>query len=724
MKSVLKTLMFLGPLAIIYILFVHYASPQKIHVYCNESNDLYGVIQKLEHLKVVRYNNLEQLMHGVGPGEPSLILADSYPGERLTFPENFFNLLKERKSRFYVEFADRLPGVVTQPKNETPRYERAVVNSSFFGSSVDSLDILAVNGLTYVPVQVSEAHMVATRVAGLDSAIYGIPESTNPLLFELNGYEGLVSTTGLSNFLKGRYAPQEEWQGVWKGILHYLLGDTLSIDTLEWEPKIRTTYASKESLPEDVRRKSIQRGMAWFQNAKMLVPENYNVILGNHPDKDIKTEFINWSDTIPVGDGSSGVFECIFSRIDETGNQPIGVVVRGDCTGEVAGAFATSGKFLDRRDNYKVANNLLAFYLKESPALKGAYGDPGHGAYGLVPWGISSYAWYKANYGDDNARLFLGAIITTAITGNLEHDNTLMRMLLALYRTTGKNGFRGDRIDLPQLQENGWQHYYDGEVLNLSPHMEAYLWACFLWAYDKTGDPIFLERTKKAIKTTMEGYPDKWKWMNGLAQEKARIILPLAWLVRVEDSYENRKMLYTALDGLLELQDESGAIREELGSIEKGVFPPSKSNADYGLHEASLIAKNGDSVSDLLYTTNFALVGLHEAWYTLKDPKIKAALDQLSEFLFRIQVKSPEHPELDGGWMRAFDFERFEHWGSNADAGWGAWAIESGWTQGWITTILSLRGLDTSIWDLTRQSEIGDHYSQLKKEMLPSTEHR
>lgn len=724
MKSALKIFMFLMAMAMVYVLTIWNMRPQKIHVYSKGTNDLYKVIQKLEGLDVIRYHSLDALVNGVGEGEPALVLADDYPNDRIQLPKDFFNRLAAKKSRFYVEFADALPGVETQTENKVPTYERAVVNSSFFGTSVDSLDILAVNGLTYIPAQVSKAHIVAARVAGLDSAMYGIPASTNPLLFELNGYEGLVSTTGLSNFLKGRYAPQVEWQGVWKGVLNYVLDDTLHIDTLEWEPNIRTTYASNAPLPKDVRRKSITRGMAWFKNAKLLVPDNYNVKLGNRPDQDIKTEFINWSDTIPAGDGSNGVFECIFSSIDERGNQPIGTVLRGDCTSEVAGAFAAAGKFLDSRDNYKIANNLLDFYLNESPAMQGAYGDPGHGAYGLVPWGISSYAWYKANYGDDNARLFLGAIITTAITGNLEHDHTLMRMLLALYRTTGKNGFRGDRIDLPQLEENGWQHYYDGNVLNLSPHMEAYLWACFLWAYDKTGDPIFLERTKKAIKTTMEGYPDKWKWMNGLAQEKARIILPLAWLVRVEDSEENRDMLYTALDGLLELQDESGAIREELGNIEKGVFPPSKSNADYGLHEASLIAKNGDPVTDLLYTTNFALVGLHEAWYTLKDPNIKAALDRLSEFLYRIQVTSLEHPELDGGWMRAFDFERFEHWGSNADAGWGAWAIESGWTQGWITTMLSLRGLDTSIWDLTRQSEIGGHYRELKAEMLPSTEHR
>ncbi|WP_372934512.1 hypothetical protein, partial [Mariniphaga sediminis] len=63
--------------------------------------------------------------------------------------------------------------------------------------------------------------------------------------------------------------------------------------------------------------------------------------------------------------------------------------------------------------------------------------------------------------------------------------------------------------------------------------------------------------------------------------------------------------------------------------------------------------------------------------------------------------------------------ERFEHWGSNADHGWGAWAIETGWTQGWITSILALRELDTSIWDLTKDSKIAIHHKKLKEELLP-----
>ena len=35
----------------------------------------------------------------------------------------------------------------------------------------------------------------------------------------------------------------------------------------------------------------------------------------------------------------------------------------------------------------------------------------------------------------------------------------------------------------------------------------------------------------------MKAYPEEWHWTNGLQQERARMILPLAWLLRVEDDY-------------------------------------------------------------------------------------------------------------------------------------------------------------------------------------------
>jgi hypothetical protein len=293
-----------------------------------------------------------------------------------------------------------------------------------------------------------------------------------------------------------------------------------------------------------------------------------------------------------------------------------------------------------------------------------------------------------------------------------------MKILLAQLRTTGVYGFRGNRIDLPDFAKNGWQYYSKREIINMAPHFEAYLWACFLWAYDKTGYRPFFNKAKNAIKVTMENYPQGWKWTNGLAQEKARMILPLSWLVRIENTQQNKEWLLRIVNDLIKLQDECGAIREELGDLKMGKYPPPQSNEAYGTNEASLIGKNGDKVSDLLYTTNFAFLGLHEARYASDDQEIKIAADKLAEFLCRIQIYSKQHKQLHGGWFRAFDYGRYEPWGCNADLGWGAWSIESGWTQGWITSVLALREMKISIWDLTRGSTIDHYFGKLKKQML------
>jgi hypothetical protein len=93
--------------------------------------------------------------------------------------------------------------------------------------------------------------------------------------------------------------------------------------------------------------------------------------------------------------------------------------------------------------------------------------------------------------------------------------------------------------------------------------------------------------------------------------------------------------------------------------------------------------------------------------------------DGLAGFFVRIQVRSEAHPELDGGWFRSFDYKKWDYWGANADSGWGAWAIEVGWTQGWIPTVLAMRELDLNLWDLTKDSKVGTHWETTKATMLP-----
>jgi hypothetical protein len=49
------------------------------------------------------------------------------------------------------------------------------------------------------------------------------------------------------------------------------------------------------------------------------------------------------------------------------------------------------------------------------------------------------------------------------------------------------------------------------------------------------------------------------------------------------------------------------------------------------------------------------------------------------------------------------------------------WSTETGWTQGWITGVLGMRLLNTSLWDLTAKSEIAKHMPKLQAIMIPDS---
>lgn len=190
------------------------------------------------------------------------------------------------------------------------------------------------------------------------------------------------------------------------------------------------------------------------------------------------------------------------------------------------------------------------------------------------------------------------------------------------------------------------------------------------------------------------------------------MLLPLAWLVRVNNSREHREWLRRVATDLTSDMDRSGAI---LTKIKQG---PANNEA-YGTAETTLIQTNGDPNTDLLYTGNFAPVGLHEAAAATDEPLYRNAEDRLAQFLCRVQVKSEAQPQLDGGWFRGFDFQRWEYWGSDADIGWSLYSMETGWISGEILSVLALRQMKISLWDLTAESTIPRHFKVWRERMLP-----
>jgi len=727
------------------ILFTSVVSPAQntidLILSCDLRNDLYQTLLE-NHITCVRYDSPRRAIQSAQRGSGVMILADGYPANPTVLDPALFELARKKKLRLYLEYPANLPGQQTGKPLRT-HWERAVIASDAFSPALKKFRIVAIQDCHYVSVKSTSADMVVARVAGFDNAVFGIPEKAATILTKMSPGSAhgdlMVSATKLSQFITARYAPTEAWVAIWDYVFSWL-SPNRRIASLQWTPTVRPSFKRDELLAPDAEKQALRRGIDWYFNSRMVLsqsetykynqPTNEALPASANPDTTQVWPFghrVGFMPDLskPAGDGSLGVLEGFDAKVFFNGTQPARWWRRGDCSGEIAGAISAAGISLQQEHYKKVGGNIADWFYFKSLMPSGDRANPGHPSYGLTGWndvpnyvGPGSMHGYEAYYGDDNARAMLGIILTASALQKDQYDNRLMKQLLANLRLSGIYGFQPPRMDNAPLAKEGWQSHFLDSNTHFSPHYQAHLWACYLWAYQHTGFDLFLSRAKKAIEMTMNAYPEKWNWTNGMQQERAKMLLPLAWLIRVDDTPKHRSWLRKMTDDLLAEQDQSGAIAEQLGKPGMGLAPPA-SNEEYGTAETPLIQTNQDRVSDMLYTVGFAFLGLNEASAATGEQYYRAAGDQLARFLCRIQIRSEEHPELDGGWFRAFDINRWEFWASNADAGWGAWCIESGWSQSWITAVMALRQLKTSLWDISRNSAINLQFQNLRKEMLP-----
>jgi hypothetical protein len=684
---------------------------------CAPVNDLYAALTA-DGRTYPRFEAPDEAISRAAAGDIVLILADGYPDKRVEVGPGSLEKASRKRLKLYIEYPAAIEGLdFAAPRAAV--WERAVVTTDLMGEKLPRMRLLAVHGCRYLPTQAASPLLVLARVAGYDTAVYGLPKEYAPLLFEWQDGKAIVATTKLSGFITGRYAPAADWQTLWQFILGKL-DPAHAPHPLQWTPVAGTAYGPQEELPKDSETRAFSSAVNWLSSAGLLLPASRRaeVEAAQRLNQETAPLPAPASAQAATGDGSLGILEGLASGIQPDGTQLQRLPVRDDCQGETAMLFALDSVMNPERASARIARRLLDFVYFDSDLCKGPRGDPRHPAFGLVAWGSTSPLWLVANYGDDNARSMLGTLMAAACLKTDRWDEPLARAILANFRTTGRLGFRGDRIDIPDLEKNGWRHYYDGETINYAPHFESYLWAVNLLAYRLTGFRPLLDRAANAIAMTMKAYPHGWRWKDNI--ERARMLLCLAWLVRLDDTPEHREWLQRVSGDLLQRQGPTGAIHEWFGAEASGFFQIPASNEAYGTTETPLIQQNGDPATDQLYTTGFALFGLHEAAAATGDPELRRAEDRLAGFLCRIQIRSAKFPWLNGWWFRAFDDKRWEAWASSADAGWGAWSLEAGWAPAWTAATLALRVKNTTFWDFTSaQGSLQKAFSKWKIQMLP-----
>ena len=592
-----------------------------------------------------------------GEGEAVFLLADGYPVRGTVLTPELLDAARAKVLRLYIEYPEEICGVQTG-EPQTILFERIVAPDGFMGA-MEPGSLLMINGCWYRRwCEKRRGLLCLAKAAGYDTAVYGLPEEYEVMLDWLDGKKDvLVAASALSRFIAGRYAPTQRWRALWQKVLEIMgLGEI----SLTWTPDVTIEAGREEAMGEEARRPAYERAVSWMYNY---------MITRASPD-------------VSVLEGYESAMDC-------TGKQFARYIVRADCLGETAMEMACGWRQTGNPDYRKTAVGLIEHTLKDGAFYQN---DPQKPFYGLINW----FEDKQVFYGDDNARALLGLLCAREMLGDSRWDEKILRCVLANLRTSDRNGLRRPRLQEDTFREN-WLDYYNEEIDIVAPHYQAYQWAVNLWMYELTGLDELLIKSERAIEKAMERFPDRIRWQNSLTGELARMLLPLSFLMRVNPTDKHRRWLYQAVDALLEYQVPCGAIRDAFGDLSLGSYPPPQSNESYGTDEASLIQENGDPATDMPYTTNWAFLGLWEASQVLKNNRVKAAYERLRDFLLRIQVRSQKYTNLDGAWMRGFDYEKWEYWGSAADIGWSAWSIETGWVNAWIATVLMLEQRDESL---------------------------
>ena len=143
---------------------------------CSENNDLYKTLLE-NNINCNRYDTPEKAIDMAKKGTGVMILAEGYPQQTTTMSEALYKKAKDKKLRLYVEYPSHLPDMEVGEINGT-NWERAVISSDKFAPRLEKHRILAIHDCRFVTIEAENPDIVVARIAGFDTAVYGLPDET------------------------------------------------------------------------------------------------------------------------------------------------------------------------------------------------------------------------------------------------------------------------------------------------------------------------------------------------------------------------------------------------------------------------------------------------------------------------------------------------------------------------------------------------------------------
>lgn len=766
-------------------------------------SDLYTLLKEHFNQSIIKYTSLSAAISAANPFDGVFIETK----EGVNTVNSSTNFSNTKNLRFFVEYPQETPGTVTQG-------QRGVIthtgSSNFFSPDMMTNMIVELHQPQYqYPLTVGEVYMRLGKAAGFRQAVYGITADvgfTGLLYKSYNNPNRLNISARLSNFKTVRYMPHDRIQNLVRDVLMWL-SPTHAIN-LSWTDDVAPTFPKLHQVTDTDLENAIKEGAKYTFTSKMLYNEEWDTncpVNPNDPSQGCDEAHFNGirlpypSQSMTIGDGSQGMLETPTNTIRPNGEHFLAYNLRTDSQPDQAYGLVLSKALYPEYNGTtveEVAENLVDWDFSEElypvhhrdnrdyfisdygythsdrvPVFYGVDPDKGFSSSSnntnrvkennidlLEASEAGGMYWFRSHSSDgsyqaNDDRIILGSLGTAAELEKSKWNTDLAGNLLMNYRTTSKQGLRGENLEFKSIHDSGWFHYSNREapIADRGPHYESWMHAANLWYYSQSGYAPMLYKSYKGLKSIMDKYETgngrglAIYATNGIQQERAHILLPLAWyFLHISDdgsgnpSSESYQWVKLIVNHLYENFDPvTGAIREEVQSHQYFGIP--LSNFQVAGNEFPVIHNNGEPVTDGLYTINFLIFVLNE----LKDiqgldvslfPELQQTQSRIAEmttglknFFVKTQINSTKHPKLDGGWYRATDYERWEYFGTNADKGWGPWVIQTGGTQGWVLATLNLIKNDRTWWEdvsnfnnaADPKDNAGKTFNRLRTTMLP-----
>lgn len=449
----------------------------------------------------------------------------------------------------------------------------------------------------------------------------------------------MICSFRLSNFITARFAPKNKMRSLVEYILEWVTDEKIDTKVVKDYYEIKG-MSNKEYTFNDELKEAAKGAMTWFEKCGIIINE-----------------------------GKDGVYEGFGTEVYGDGSQRFAKLIRADCAGEVSLAFFMNYIMNGKKESLEISDNLSSFIfdcmqVKDNNAYNG-----------MIRW--TQQAW-ETCYQDDVARAIIGHMLKCLYTNSQNYLEECKSALDFMVKTTGTDGTRVFRTDILELKEEKINELKDNPGNLASAHYNAYYHASLLIAYKLTCVDIYKDVAIKGLTTIMGAYPETVREQSQ-TEEYCRLILPLSWLYWVTGEEIHKEWLYKVAKDLQQFKHSTGAYLE----WDEGYKATMRNTKGDG--ECSLLAENGDTVVDFLYSNNWLPTGFMQAYFVTGDEYFKNLWEENIKFILGTQIKSGDD-KINGAWARGFDVEYMEYFGSPADVGWGPWAIESGWTVAEITS--------------------------------------